>query len=137
MKPLAGFLRQAHQHADKLADVSNIDGVLTKAIEDKNLPLFKSLFEKLPSQTQIIFLNGEMIELNLNEKNLFISPEDIENLKERMAKHISAAVSITNHQSTYSAESNNITSNTPVSIHSVGKVFTGILLMQMLRKGVF
>ncbi len=51
-------------------------------------------------------------------------------------KHISAAVSILNHQVSYSAESNNITTNTPLSIHSISKVFTGMLLMKMIRDGI-
>lgn len=137
LQPLAGFLRHDLQRRDANANVSRIDEDLRKAIQDENLTTFKSLFEQLSSGSLIMIANGEMIPLNPTDQCPSIVHQDTDDLNEFMAERkISAVVTISTLSGTLSAESNNITSNTPLCIHSVGKVFTGILLMKMIREGI-
>lgn len=122
------------------ANAEKINDDFTKAIKEKNLSLFKSLFKDLSSEVLIGIAQGEDILKAINppaENNPSIEGEDIFDLKKDMKeKGISATVSISNHQVSYSVESVDITTNTPLSIHSLGKVFTAMLLMKMIRDGI-
>lgn len=137
LQPLAGFLRDDLKRHNPNADISKFDLDLKKAIEEKDLTLFKSIFQNLSSDSLLMIINGEEIKLPVTEKYPSITDTDIINLNEYMVeRRISAAVSVSNHEAIFSTESNNLTSNTPISIHSIGKVITGILLLKMIRNGI-
>lgn len=67
-----------------------------------------------------------------------ITEDDIADLREYMREmQISAAVSIFNNNQVFIIDSDQLGINPTFSIHSVGKVFTGILLMKMIDDKIF
>ncbi|MBI2792507.1 MAG: serine hydrolase [Gammaproteobacteria bacterium] len=82
--------------------------------------------------------NGERLSIPFVDiSNPTITPDDIEDLYEYLQeKKISADVSITNLGKTFIINNEKFGTNPVFSIHSVAKVFTGILLMEMMRQNI-
>ncbi|MCS5709916.1 serine hydrolase [Candidatus Berkiella aquae] len=83
--------------------------------------------------------SGEHLSMPLvDEVDPMITPEDIADLKEYMDEiQFSGSVSIFNRDQMYPPlEQEKFGDNPIFSIHSVAKVFTGILLMKMIRDGI-
>lgn len=86
-----------------------------------------------------VIQNGEHLSLVMVDSgNPNITPDDITDLKEYMQeKNITASVSITNQGKTFIIDQEELGANPVLAIHSVAKVFTGVLLMKLLNEGVF
>ncbi|MGE3318662.1 MAG: serine hydrolase [Candidatus Berkiella sp.] len=82
--------------------------------------------------------NGEHLSLpSVDNADPNITPDDIADLKEYMREmQISAAVSIVNNNQSYVIDHERFGRNPTFSIHSVAKVFTGVLLMKMIDDGI-
>lgn len=82
--------------------------------------------------------NGERLSIPFVDiTNPTITPDDIKDLCEYLQeKKITADVSITNHGKTFIIDNDKFGTNPVFSIHSVGKVFTGILLVEMMRQNI-
>ncbi len=82
--------------------------------------------------------NGEHLSLPLVDNgNPHLTSDDIQDLREYMQeKNIVADVIITNHGETFAVEHEALGADPVLAIHSVAKVFTGILLMKYLHEGI-
>lgn len=80
--------------------------------------------------------NGEHLSLPIvDNSNPHLTKEDIADLTEYMQeKQIAASVAITNDEQSFVVPHGEFGENPIFSIHSVAKVFTGILLMKMMMK---
>ncbi len=136
---LKGFL------ADTSSDPSLTEKLFDEAISKKNFELFFSLFNHL-SRNQVVLIND--IE-NLNaidfgkttHKKKRFTEEDISNLKQYVKDtRFSGIITLSDGKSSYTVRSEKFEENgdpqIPFSIHSVGKVFTGVLTFLMMEKGV-
>jgi len=111
---------------------------LDLAIRQNNFDQFESIFAKVPPQKLADIEKYEYLALHpVDLQDPVITEEDIHDLKKYMQdKEISASVSISNNGKIYSASSENLEEPNPIfSIHSIGKVFTGILAMKMIHEG--
>lgn len=139
-QPLMRFLCENLLQENPSANTKKMEENFSRAIKTKNLALFKTIFKDLSAKAMINIADGEQIAINpkaQNNPSIAISISDIAALKENMQeKYISAAVSLSNLQELYLAETNGITANTPLSIHSISKVFTAIILIKMIRDGI-
>lgn len=112
-----------------------------RAMKEKNFLLFLSVFKHLTPEQVFQVNDGEQlnaIPIPVTHEMRTITPKDLKNLKEYMDETIfSGVVTLSDSRSTYTITSKKFNGTTPpFAIHSVGKVFTGALVLQLVRKGI-
>ena len=108
------------------------------AIRAGNFNVFNEFLQKASNDTLAEIQNGEHLSLMLVDSgNPTITADDINDLKEYLQeKKIVASVSIANKGNTFVVDPNQLGANPVFSIHSVAKVFTGVLLMKLINEGI-
>lgn len=112
-----------------------------KAVRKHDKNLFDSLFDRLSTRELYSINHEEKLEAlpmtSLSDLPVTISEEDVQNINDYMRdSNFSGIVAITDGKKNYTISSSNILPpNTPFAIHSVGKVFTGILALRLIQKG--
>lgn len=113
---------------------------ITHSVQPKPpaLPLGVEEIESKADKILAEIQNGEHLSLPMVDNgNPHITLDDIQDLREYMQeKNIVADVVITHHGQTFSVGHDALGTDPVLAIHSVAKVFTGILLMKYLHEGV-
>lgn len=106
------------------------------AIENRDYKRFANLFKTLSLHDLWLISNGEALGLTIPGKLPVISAKSIHLLQEYMRDMgYSAVVSINNNDGTsYTLASEGVNPNTPFAMFSVGKVFTGVLMLIAISK---
>lgn len=113
---------------------------ITQSVQSKPpaIPLGLEEIESKADKILAEIQNGEHLSLPMVDNgNPHITLDDIQDLREYMReKNIVADVAITNHGQTFSVGHEALGDDPVLAIHSVAKVFTGILLMKYLHEGI-
>ena len=108
------------------------------AIRTGNFNIFNHFLQTASNNTLAEIQSGEHLSLTMVDSgNPTITDDDINDLNEYLQeKNIIAHVSITNKGNTFVVDPNQLGANPVFSIHSVAKVFTGVLLMKLINEGI-
>ncbi len=108
------------------------------AIKNKNYKSFVNLFKSLSLNELRMINNGEGLGLKIPEHKLaYITEKSVCSLQEYLDNTgYSASISIMSNNTNYSIASKRIDPQLPFNMFSVGKIFTGVLLLQMVQQGI-
>lgn len=134
---LMGFLKSRLIGEDQIPLIKEFEIALEKKDKEK----FIALFEHIPRAFIDSIEGGENLQvlpMRTFSENRKITEEDKRNLEEYMRDSgFSGVASMTSTEGALSVKTANIDNlNAPFAMHSIGKVFTGMLLMSMIQKGI-
>lgn len=117
----------------------NFDKNFINSIEINDLRLFSDLFKHLSIEDLGIINQEEQLNImpELIDKPIKVTPLFLRDLKDYIRDtHFSGVISISDGISIYTIASDNINKpERPIAIHSIGKVFTGVLLLKLIEEG--
>ena len=136
-RPFRGFTGFLHE---KLNDSSVVE-VFFEAIKNQDKALFFWLFDRFSYQSlmQIDGMEGlNALKPPLNHSPVSFTEEDFQNIRDYIRdSKFSGIVAISDGKTTRVITSSNITDpNTPFSIHSIGKIFTGVLALRLIEEKI-
>lgn len=133
---IIGFLKSIKGSPDNLEELFN------ESIQKEDLSLFRSLFDHLSTEDLQAINNGERLNVRLSppftDQPVKIDRHFLQDLKDFMRDtNFSGVVTISDGTSTHTISSSNISrSQAPFAMHSVGKVFTGVLILRLIEEGI-
>ncbi len=127
---------------DSSSNPSRVEQNFFAAVKQNDLSLFQTLFQNLTADQLLSIDSGEKLNVIsptlLSNHPVTITKSDLANLREHMRDiNFSGAVALSDGTDTYTVSSDNLLDpQVPFSIHSIGKVFTGVLALRMIEEGM-
>jgi len=121
---------------------SNLEELFSKSIEDNDIDLFKSLFDHLSMEHLSAINKGSKLNAiptpSLTDQPVKITHAFLQEVRDFMRDtHFSGVVAISDGTSIHTVASDNINDQqSPFAMHSVGKVFTGALMLRLIQEGI-
>ncbi len=145
-KRLADLRKPDGMFLQFLKNCSNNPGIVEKtflaAVEGNDPAKFQKLFAKSTEEQLSAIDHGEGLNVipraPLSQKPVTVTKSDLKDIQDYMRDTgFSGAVTITDRSSTYTVSTPNVPDpQAPFAIHSVGKVFTGVLALRMIEEKV-
>lgn len=137
---LLSFLKSCGKYCP--ATPTGIAEDIQAAIRNNDKAQFVALFDKLEMWqagqiNHVEGLNAFSPPLPRDTNKTTFTPADIQEVRQYMKDSgFSGVVSISDKTGTHTLTSKDINSNTPFAMHSIGKVFTGVLVLKMIQEGI-
>jgi|TARA_R110002110_G_C13470277_1_gene720476 hypothetical protein len=137
----SGFLAITAKKAGIIEEESEYHAKFDKAHKEQDISALSKLFEHMPVGDLLGIAGWDRVtipdEFNYQKSDINLENLDVSTLHSFVkSSDTSVALTVTNSTNSHTMSSGSLDSSKPLAIHSVGKVFTGALMIRMLQEGI-